>query len=286
MASFHDRSYLDEMTRSGRSQAAFEGSQNSPSPTGRRTHVVPTRPSWEHDQRAQLGRLEDPSQTDLSSLHYYSHLDEMDQSGRPQAAPRGWRNSISFTGQRTDIPPPRYSPEPDTAERGRIEMHLPSTFRYRSHPDEMIQSGRPQAAFGGSQNSLSFPGRHMDMAPTQARINADLAWGGSSEEAVRDSRNSSSPAGPHMDMSLTQSRMNLFDEISRKGSSEAAVRGSQNPSSPVRRRLPAPPGTPNTNHEIRRFSASAALQTEVGGDFICLCTPEPPRPRNSKLMSF
>ncbi|KAL7944450.1 hypothetical protein V8C42DRAFT_88949 [Trichoderma barbatum] len=279
MATFHERSCLDEMNQSNRPQAVFEGSQNSPSPTGRHLHGVPTRSTWDH--RAQLGRL---SQPDPSSFHYHNQPNEMGNAGRSQEEIRGWTNSISFPRQFAGLPPSYHPQEPDTNDRRRTEMQLASPFHDGSHLDEETQRDRRQRAFRNSQSSPSFTGRQMDMGTAQSHMSTDFPWRGSSEEMARDLRNSSSPTGQHMDMGPNQSRMTAFDDIFQRGSSDATVRGFQNSSSPVSRRLPVPPGTLSTNHEVRRFSASSSLQTDSGEDVLCTCTPEPPRPQNSFML--
>ncbi|UKZ80563.1 hypothetical protein TrVFT333_008325 [Trichoderma virens FT-333] len=259
------------MAKSSRSQPVFEGSQNSPSPTGRYLPAVPARSPWEH--RDQPSRL---SQPDPSPLHYRSHLHEMDQRGRSREEVRGWQTSIL---------PTQFHAEPEYAvEWRRPERPLASPFHDRSYLDERTQRGMPHAPLQSLQSSPSFVGQRMEMGTAQPHMSTDLAWRGTSEEMARDSQNSSSPTGRYMNMRPTRFHMNHFDEMSRRGSSDAAVRGFQGSSSPVNRRLPAPQGTPSTNHEDRRFSISSSLQTDGGEDFECKCPKEPPRPRNSFML--
>ncbi|KAL7912825.1 hypothetical protein GGI35DRAFT_263809 [Trichoderma velutinum] len=272
MATFHDRNYLNEMVKSSRPQPVFEDSKNSPSPTKRHLHDIPTRPPWEH-------RV----QPDSSSFQYRNHSNEMGHTSRSWEEVRGRQASL-LPAQFTEMASPHYPQGSEYAVEWKRETPLASPFQNGSHLDDRAYRGVPHALLRDSQCSPTFAGRRMDTVTTQPHRSTDLAWRGSSEEMARDSKNPLSPIGLHMDMRETRSHMNHFDDITRRGSSDAVARGLQNCSSPVSRRLPIPHGTFSTNHEDRKFSISSSLPTDSSEDFECKCPKEPPRPRNSFML--
>ncbi|KAL7937521.1 hypothetical protein V8C35DRAFT_182362 [Trichoderma chlorosporum] len=200
MASFHDRNYQNEMAKGGRRQPVFEGSHNSPSPTGRHINAVPARPPWGH--RAQLSRS---SQPDPSSPQYRSHFNETDYNGRSREEIRGWGPSTRPTQISEMIALQGSQSSPSFAGRhmdmGSTQRHMSTHLMWRESPEEMARD---------SQNSLSPTGRHMDICPTRSRTYHfdDMSRRVGSDAAIRGLQNCPSPLdrrlpGPHGPLSTS-----------------------------------------------------------------------------------
>ncbi|KAL6871188.1 hypothetical protein J3F83DRAFT_734529 [Trichoderma novae-zelandiae] len=136
------------------------------------------------------------------------------------------------------------------------------------------RNDRLRAISGDSQHSPLFETQHMDMA---YRGNADLNWRSGPDDGMRNPHNTSRPIGQYTDMAPAQPRMSMCDEVFPGDGSDLAV-GANGVG-----RISVPPSVISANHEASRFNASAAMYPYDGGDYPCRCTPEPPRPRNSKL---
>lgn len=249
---------------SSRPQAAPESSHCSPDFSGRLSQAAPSQTSQEHDFF---------SQGNLSPLHHCSHMGDMEGIETPRATGEDRRNSMLFVGQ--SAPQPRGPSNLDAAgRRGLQPMTLTSIVCDESSPGHNQKNDTPRAIFGDSQQYPDSTTQQTNMA---YRGNADLDWRSGPGEVMRNSHYTSSPIKRYVSMASTHPRMSFGDELIPGGGSDPAVGANG------ARRISGPPGVISPNHEASRFGASAAMYPYDGGDYPCRCTPEPPRPRNSKL---
>ncbi|TFB04691.1 Repressor of filamentous growth 1 [Trichoderma ghanense] len=250
---------------SSRPQPASSSSQYSPVFSGRHFQAAPSRTPQERDF---------PYQRDLSPLHHRSRLGEMGGIETPRATVEDRRDSMMFVGQSALLP--RGPSNSDAAGRRGIQsMALTSIVCDDSSFGHSNQSDRPQAIFGDSQQYSDCATQQTDMA---YRGNADLDWRSGPGEAMRNPHYTSSPIGRYAGMGPTHPRMSFCDEMVPGDGPDPAVGANGT------RRLSVPPSVINANHDVSRFSASAAMYPYDGGDYPCRCTPEPPRPRNSFML--
>ncbi|KAL7822563.1 hypothetical protein V8C26DRAFT_249406 [Trichoderma gracile] len=248
---------------SSRPQAASENSQYSPDFSGRHFQAAHSRTPQERDFL---------NQRDLSPLHHRSRFGEMDGIESPRARVEGRRNSMVFGGQSTFE---SHGPSNSNAagRRGIQPMALTSIVCDDSSFGHNTRNDRSHAIFGDSQQYPDSATQQTDMA---YRGNADLDWRSVPDEAMRNSHYTSSPIGRYAGTAASHSRMTFYDEMVHGDGSDPAVGANG------ARRISVPPGVHTANHDASRFSASAAMYPYDGGDYPCRCTPEPPRPRNSK----
>ncbi|KAL7821396.1 hypothetical protein V8C44DRAFT_7874 [Trichoderma aethiopicum] len=251
---------------SSRPQAAPESSHCFPDFSGRHSQAAPSQTPQERDFF---------SQRNLSPLHR-SHMGDMEGIETPRTTDEDRRNSMLFVGQ--SAPQPRGPSNLDAAgRRGPQPMTLASIVCDESSLDHNTKNDTPRAIFGDSQQYPDSTTQQTDMA---YRGNADLDWRSGPGEVMRNSHYTSSPIERYASMASTHPRMSFGDELVPGGGSDPAVGANG------ARRISVPPSVISANHEASRYGASAAMYPYDGGDYPCRCTPEPPRPRNSKSTFF